>query len=163
MAARSPEPAKRWASPQSLSASAAGRRRASMSAKTSMAAERRAAGVMTMAAAERSLRLALRVALLALDDGGAMGPGRIVEPDPLMHLAYCLHHVAGMESLRQFSRLAARQHPAQQIVVERHFGQAFVADAFDIFLHETVVVAPFDTGGADGRLLGARGDLMRVK
>ena len=45
MAARSPEPAKRWASPQSFRASAAGRRRASMSASTSIAAERRAPGV----------------------------------------------------------------------------------------------------------------------
>ena len=45
MAARSPEPAKRCASPQSLSASAAGRRRVSISASTSMAAEMRAAGV----------------------------------------------------------------------------------------------------------------------
>src|SRR5918996_1669209 len=45
MAARSPEPAKRCDRPQSLSASAAGRRRASISASTSMAAERRAAGV----------------------------------------------------------------------------------------------------------------------
>ena len=46
MAARSPEPAKRWARPQSFNASAAGRRRASMSPSTSIAAERRAPGVM---------------------------------------------------------------------------------------------------------------------
>src|SRR5271155_622728 len=108
MAARSPEPAKRWASPQSLSGTAAGCRRASMSAKTAMTPERRAAGVMTMAAAKPSLRFTLRVALVALDGGGTMSAGRIVEADPLMHLAYCLQHVAGMESLRQFSRFAAR-------------------------------------------------------
>src|ERR1700730_10843194 len=45
MAARSPEPAKRWASPQSFKASPAGRRRSSISASTSMAADRRAPGV----------------------------------------------------------------------------------------------------------------------
>src|SRR5579862_4416620 len=46
MAARSDEPANRCERPQSLSTSAAGRRLASTSAKTSMAADRRAAGVM---------------------------------------------------------------------------------------------------------------------
>lgn len=45
MPARSPEPAKRWARPQSLRASAAGRRRSAISVRTSMAAEQRAAGV----------------------------------------------------------------------------------------------------------------------
>lgn len=45
MAERSPDPAKRCARPQSLRASAAGRRRAAMSDRTSMAAERRAGGV----------------------------------------------------------------------------------------------------------------------
>src|SRR4051795_2097442 len=46
MAARSFDPANRRDSPQSLSASAAGRRRASISPNTSMAADRRGAGVM---------------------------------------------------------------------------------------------------------------------
>src|SRR3954447_24853356 len=46
MAARSFDPASRRDSPQSLRASAAGRRRPSMSAKTSIAADRRAAGGM---------------------------------------------------------------------------------------------------------------------
>src|SRR6185312_9823602 len=46
MAARSPEPANRCARPHALSASAAGRRSASIAATTSMAADRRAAGVM---------------------------------------------------------------------------------------------------------------------
>src|SRR6516225_2348123 len=45
MAARSDEPAKRCDRPQPRSTSAAGRRRASTSANTSMAADRRAAGV----------------------------------------------------------------------------------------------------------------------
>src|SRR5260370_31744069 len=48
MAARSPEPAKRCPSPQSLSALAAGRFLAVMSARTSMAAEMRALGVMPL-------------------------------------------------------------------------------------------------------------------
>src|SRR6267154_2634639 len=47
MAARSPDPAKRRARPQAFSASAAGRRCASISARTSIAAERRAPGVMS--------------------------------------------------------------------------------------------------------------------
>src|SRR5437870_1417576 len=51
MAARSPEPAKRCARPQSLSASAAGRRRVSISASASMAADRRAPGVMALSCA----------------------------------------------------------------------------------------------------------------
>src|SRR5215813_13883927 len=51
MAARSPDPAKRWARPQSLSASAAERRRVSISASTSMAADRRAPGVMVLSCA----------------------------------------------------------------------------------------------------------------
>src|SRR5258706_10702764 len=52
MAARSPEPAKRCAKPQSLRASDAGRRRDSISAITSMAAERRAAGVIASRAGQ---------------------------------------------------------------------------------------------------------------
>src|SRR3954463_16687495 len=52
IAARSPEPAKRCASPQSLRASDAGRRRVSISAITSMAAERRAAGVIASRAGQ---------------------------------------------------------------------------------------------------------------
>ncbi len=44
-----------------------------------------------------------------------------------------------------------------------NFGQPLVADALDVFLHETVVVAPFDPGGAHRGLLGARRDLMRVQ
>src|SRR5262245_7761924 len=52
MAARSPEPANRCAKPQSLSASGAGRRRVSMSASTSMAAESRAPGVMGLSCAD---------------------------------------------------------------------------------------------------------------
>src|SRR5437870_5307496 len=45
MAARSPEPAKRWARPHAFSASAAGRTCAASSASTSIAAEIRAEGV----------------------------------------------------------------------------------------------------------------------
>src|SRR5579864_286428 len=51
MPARSDEPAKRCDRPQSLSTSAAGRRRVSMSARISMAADKRADGVMANAAA----------------------------------------------------------------------------------------------------------------
>src|SRR5579862_4843806 len=51
MPARSDDPAKRCDKPQSLSASAAGRRRDSMSARISMAADKRADGVMANAAA----------------------------------------------------------------------------------------------------------------
>ena len=38
-----------------------------------------------------------------------------------------------------------------------------VADLLDVFLHEPVVVAPFDSGRAHGGLLGARRDLMRME
>src|SRR3954453_8745713 len=70
MAARSPEPANRCAKPQSLSASAAGRRRVSMSASTSMAADRRAPGVMALscavsAAMARVARRGRRLSILA--------------------------------------------------------------------------------------------------
>src|ERR687886_1761068 len=56
IAARSFEPAKRCARPQSLSASTAGRRRASISARTSMAAAMRAAGVMRSEAEDDARR-----------------------------------------------------------------------------------------------------------
>src|SRR5579871_2769596 len=46
IAARSPEPAKRWAIPHSFNACAAGMRAASMVSITSIAADSRAAGVM---------------------------------------------------------------------------------------------------------------------
>ncbi len=48
MARRSFDPAKRWARPQSLSASGAGRRRSMMSSRTSIAAEMRATGVIDL-------------------------------------------------------------------------------------------------------------------
>src|SRR5579885_448736 len=60
MAARSPAPAKRCDRPQSLSASAAGRRRASISANISIAAESRAEGVMTNISAPISAASRLR-------------------------------------------------------------------------------------------------------
>ena len=68
----------------------------------------------------------------------------------------------------------AGEHAPQQIVIVlvaiglgieivRHFGQPLVADALDVFLHETVIVAPGDAGGAHRRLLGAGRDLMGVQ
>src|SRR5262249_10255008 len=65
MAARSPEPAKRCERPQSLSASAAGRRRVSISASTSMAADRRAPGVMVLSCAGSGAFARLAVMRLA--------------------------------------------------------------------------------------------------
>jgi hypothetical protein len=35
-----------------------------------------------------------------------------------------------------------------EIEILRHLGQTLVANQFDIFLHETIVVAPGDAGGA---------------
>src|SRR5262249_32631471 len=65
-------------------------------------------------------------------------------------------------------------HPAQQVEIVLiairlevelggHFAAPLVPDPFDVALHESVIVAPTDTGGANGGLLGARGDLMRVQ
>src|SRR5947207_2069247 len=84
-----------------------------------------------------------------------------------------------MQTFRSLASFYARQHAPQQIVVVlvaigleieifRYFGQTLVgqtlvADSFDMLLHEAVVVAPLDAGGAHSRLLGASRDLMRMK
>ena len=50
-----------------------------------------------------------------------------------------------------------------KVEIPRHFAKAFVADGFDMLLHEAIVVPPFDAGGAHGGLLGAGRDLMSVQ
>src|SRR5436190_22222824 len=50
-----------------------------------------------------------------------------------------------------------------QIEVGGHFPQPLVADVLDVLLHEAVVVAPADAGGAHRRLLGPRGDLVGMQ
>ena len=66
------------------------------------------------------------------------------------------------------------RHPLEKIVVvlvpvrfaievSGNFGQPFIADDFDVFLHEVVIVAPTDPGRAYRRLFGPRGDLMRMQ
>src|SRR5208282_946673 len=164
MAARSDEPAKRCASPQSFSTSAAGRRRASISAKTSMAAESRAAGVM------RASRRELNSFHRPFQRGAPARSRRLVSAD----MCSRLKQVAGVKALRKLAGASTGQHATQQIVIVlvaiglqveilRHFGEALVTDAFDVSLHESIVVVPRDAGRAYGCLLGTRGNLMGVK
>src|SRR5580704_3377436 len=112
MAARSDEPAKRCARPQSLSTSVAGRGRASMSEKTSIAAERRAEGVMITIAPARSLRF-----LKPLHCGEPPAGRRIVASYPAAQFLDRLGQIADMDTLRRFAGAHAFEHAAQQIVV----------------------------------------------
>ena len=112
MAARSDEPAKRCDRPQSLSASAAGRRRASISAKTSMAAERRAAGVMQNAPLANSCHFILR-----LHGGSALRAGRLMPAHVLAQFLYRLREIVHVNAFRRFAGFDARQHAPQQIVI----------------------------------------------
>src|SRR6185437_10245501 len=50
-----------------------------------------------------------------------------------------------------------------KIEILRYLLQALIADAFYVFLHETVIDTPLDAGGAHGSLLGAGRDLMGVQ
>ena len=50
-----------------------------------------------------------------------------------------------------------------KVKIPRHFAKAFVADGFDMLLHEAIVIPPFDAGGTHGGLLGAGRDLMGVQ
>src|SRR5262249_58442755 len=72
-----PEPAKRCERPQSLSASAAGRRRVSISASTSEAADRRAPGVMALSCADSAAlaRLAPTAMKFSVRPRGSGDPG----------------------------------------------------------------------------------------
>jgi hypothetical protein len=49
------------------------------------------------------------------------------------------------------------------IEVARYLVKLFIADAFDVFLHETVVVAPLDAGSAHGCLLCTGRNLVGVQ
>src|ERR1700733_5630202 len=113
MAARSPEPANRCARPHSFSALAAGCRRASMSAKISIAAESRAEGVMSFDGGAPSLRF-----LLFAPDGGETASGRrIVTAHALAQFLYRFGQVADVKALRRFAGPHAFEHAAQQIVI----------------------------------------------
>src|SRR5277367_6459104 len=112
MAARSDDPAKRCARPQSLSTSGAGRRRASISANTSIAAERRADGVMTVIAPARSLRF--RKPLHRHEPPAGR---RIVTSDLVAQFLDRLGQIADMNTLRRFAGTHAFEHAAQEIVV----------------------------------------------
>ena len=46
--------------------------------------------------------------------------------------------------------------------IDRVF-EPLIADLLDVLLHEAIVVAPADAGGADRRLLGPGGDLMSMQ
>ena len=50
-----------------------------------------------------------------------------------------------------------------EIEIGGNLAQPLVADALDVLLHEAVVVAPANAGGAHRRLLGAGGDLVGVQ
>src|SRR5208283_1266544 len=168
IAARSDEPPKRCARPQSLSASAAGRRRASRSAMTSIAAERRAAGVM------RVSRLRPPSFHGALDRRGAADSRRVMTANVLADLMGGIAQLRAAESFGDLALVNRSQHAPQQIIVVLiairlgveivgYLSQALIAYSLDVFLHEAVVVVPVDAGGAHRRLLRARRDLMGVE
>src|SRR6202050_3145667 len=147
MAARSDEPAKRCASPQSLSASAAGRRRASISAKASMAAERRAAG------ARGAPRWRPPSFHRLLQRRGPAGAERFVAANVLADFAGGMTQLAAAKTLGHPALADNEEHAAQQIVVVLvavrlrieilwQLAEPLVADALDVLLHESVVVAP---------------------
>src|ERR1700730_9245272 len=110
MAARSDEPAKRCASPQSLSASAAGRRRASISAKTSIAAERRAAGVM------RPPRWRPPSFHRLFQRRSPAGAERFVAANVLADFAGGMTQLAAAKALGHPALVNRDEHAAQQIV-----------------------------------------------
>jgi hypothetical protein len=49
------------------------------------------------------------------------------------------------------------------IEVAGYLTKAFIADVFDKFLHEPVVVAPFEASSAHGRLFGTRRNLVGMQ
>ncbi len=83
-------------------------------------------------------------------------------------------HVLGLDLSGRLATRNAVEHALHQLVivlvavgleveVGGHLGEPLVADMLDVLLHEGVVVAPADAGGADGGLLGAGRDLVCVQ
>ena len=149
-------------------ASVAGRRRASISAITSMAVERRAAGVM---GADRWRPPSFDRLVQRRSPAGAE---RFMAANVLAHFEGGVAHLIAAKVLGHPALLNRIEHAPQQIVVVlvavrfgieilRQLGKPLVADTLDVLLHEPVVVAPVDAGGEHSRMLGAGGDLMSVK
>ena len=50
-----------------------------------------------------------------------------------------------------------------RVEVTGYLAKAFIADAFDKFLHEPIVVAPFEASSAHSCLFGTRRNLVRMQ
>jgi hypothetical protein len=109
-----------------------------------------------------------------LQNGASARTVSLVVANVLPDFAGSIAQLATAKTGRHVPLADRSKHSLQQIVVVfiavrlgveivRHPGEPLVADALDIFLHESVVVAPVDASRAHRRLLGPRRDLMGMQ